>query len=72
MTLELKHFINPDPKAKEFACVITDGVKRKDDDGKRVLRFELGHIKLSDFHKYEVYPDGSSAKAIIPTVKIRK
>lgn len=71
MTLNIKHFINPDKSAKEYAVIVTDGVKRKGDDGKKVLRYEMSFIKSKDFIKYELYPEGTSSKTIIPTVKLK-
>lgn len=71
MTLELKHFINPDKAQKEYPVLLTSGIRRKDDDGKKVLKYELGFIKPKDFAKYELYPEGAATRAIIPTVKIK-
>ena len=71
MTLELRHFINPDKSLKEFPVLLTTGVRRKDDEGHKVLKYELGFIKLKDFSKYETFPEGSTTKAIIPTVKLK-
>jgi hypothetical protein len=69
MTLELKYFINPDKSVKEYPVLVTTGVQKKDDTGKKVLRYDLDFVKTKDFPKYELYPIGSATKAIIPTVK---
>ena len=71
MTLNIKHFINPEMSTKEYAVIVTDGIKKKDDDGKKVLRYEMTFIKSKDFTKYELYPEGASSKTIIPTVKLK-
>lgn len=68
MTLELKYFIGAEKTAKEYPVLLTDGVKKKDEDGKKVLKYELNFIKAKDFTKYQMYPVGTATKAIIPTV----
>lgn len=72
MTLDLKYFTSPDTTLKEFFCLVTDGVKRKDEDGKKVLFYTLECIKVKDFKNYEMYPENNLSKAILPTVKVKK
>lgn len=72
MKLEIKHFIAPQKGAKELACLVTDGVKKKNDEGKMSLRYDLQYIKVKDFNNYELFPDANHTKAIIPTVRIKK